>query len=177
MRVGVRSLISKTFSGKRGSAAERAERAYANKDYADAAVLFRELAEQGSPEAQLRLAQMYERGEGVLQSFVDAVRWYGEAARRGVVAAQARLGEILLTGLAAPRTASASALARMESQGSQESLLGRMFPQGLAVRQDTAQAAQWNRAAAEAGDAPAQARFGYQCAAGLGVERDLALAL
>jgi len=32
-------------------------------------VLFRELAEGGSAHAQLRLAQMYETGEGVLQSF------------------------------------------------------------------------------------------------------------
>src|SRR5215469_395921 len=172
----MRSLWSKTFSGKRESPAERAERAHAEQRYADAAALYRTMAEAGDAAAQVRLAQLYEHGQGVLQSFVAAARWYREAAKLGSVPAAARLGEIYLTGLEPPPTASASAVARIHASEGEASLLTRMFPEGLAVPRDTAQAAEWNRTAAEAGDAGAQARLGYQYAAQLGVARDLALA-
>jgi TPR repeat protein len=39
------------------------------------------LAERdGSMQAQIRLGRLYERGEGVLQSFVAATGWYRSAA-------------------------------------------------------------------------------------------------
>ena len=155
---------------------ERAERAHAEQHYANAAALFRELAEGGSAIGQLRLAQLYEHGQGVLQSFVEAVRWYREAAGQGSVPAQARLGEIYLTGLEAPATATASAVARIQSSEAEGSLLSRMFPAGLAVRREPEQAAEWNLAAARGGDVAAKARLGYQYAAALGVARDLAAA-
>jgi len=103
------------FSRKRESPGERAQRAWDEARFTDAAALFRELAEAGDVEAQLRLADAYERGQGVLQGFVDAVQWYKAAASHGSVVAQARLGEIYLTGLAPPATASPSALARLEA--------------------------------------------------------------
>ena len=124
----------------------------------------------------MRLAQLYEHGQGVLQSFVEAVRWFRAAAEQGSVPAQARLGEIYLTGLRAPATASASAVARIEAPEAGGSMLNRLFPQGLSVRQDPLQAAHWNNAAAQAQDAGAQARLGYQYATGFGVTHDLAAA-
>ena len=54
--------------------------------------------------------------------------------------AQSRLGEIYLTGLEPPATASASAIARLEAPGSKDSLLNRLYPKGLAVRRDPEQA-------------------------------------
>jgi len=147
--------------------------AYSQGRKADAAVLFRELAEGGSVLAMLRLGELYERGEGVLQSFVEAVRWLKSAAEQGSVPAMARLGEIFLSGMAAPETATPAALVRLEEDPSQESLLKRLYPQGLAVPQDPAQAAHWNLRAALTGDAPAQARLGYQYASGLGQPCDL----
>src|ERR1700722_7790196 len=71
-RVSIRSFLSNVVP-KRAPTLERANRAYAEGRKADAAVLFRALAEDGSALAQLRLAQLYERGDGVLQSFVEAV--------------------------------------------------------------------------------------------------------
>ncbi len=109
-------------------------------------------------------------GQGVLQSFVDAVQWFRAAAEQGSVPAQSRLGEIYLTGLEPPATASASAIARLEAAAElQDSLLNRLYPKGLAVRRDPEQAAIWNTAAAKGQDADAQARLGYQYASGLGV--------
>ncbi len=68
--MSVRSVLSKTFSAKRQSTIKRAERAFATGRLADAATMFRELANTGHVEAQLRLAQLYEHGQGVLQSFI-----------------------------------------------------------------------------------------------------------
>ena len=113
--MSVSSFLSRTFSGKRESTLVRAERAFAEERFADAGVLFRESAETGNVAGQLRLAQLYEHGQGVLQSFIEAVRWFRAAGEQGSVAAQARLGEIYLTGLAAPATATPSALARIEA--------------------------------------------------------------
>ena len=90
----------------------------------------------------------------------------------------ARLGEIYLTGLAAPDTATPAALMRIEKgagekEAGKESLLKRLYPQGLSIAQDLEQAASWNSRAAEAGDEAASARLGYQYASGLGKARDL----
>jgi len=49
-------------------------------------------------QAQLRLAQLYEHGEGVLQSFTEAVHCYARAAEQNSLPAIKRLGEIYLTG-------------------------------------------------------------------------------
>ena len=158
--MSIRSFFSKVSRLKRQPTLERAEEAYAQDRKADAAVVFRALAESGSVQAQLRLGQLYESGEGVLQSFVEAVRWYRSAAEQGSVPALARLGEIYLTGMAAPDTATPAALMQLAESASQESLLKRLYPQGLAVSQDLEQAAHWNSRAAHAGDAAAQARLG-----------------
>jgi TPR repeat protein len=137
--VSIRSAFSKLSKHKREPTLERAEEAYSEGRKSDAAGLFRALAEGGSAQAQLRLAQMYERGEGVLQSFVEAVRWFRSAAERNSVPAITRLGEIYLAGMSAPQTATPAALARLEEEGDTDSLLKRLYPQGLAVPPDPVQ--------------------------------------
>jgi len=112
--LGIRSFLSKVASSKREPTLEHAESAYAKGRKADAAAMWRALAEGGSEPAQLRLGQIYERGEGVLQNFVEAARWFRSAAEQGSVIAQARLGEMYLTGMAAPDTATPAALQRLE---------------------------------------------------------------
>jgi len=170
--LSIRSVLPQWLQGQRAPTLERAEQAYGKGSLSDAAAAFRTLAQQGNREAQWRLAQLYERGEGVLQNFVEAVRWLRSAAEQGCLPAMARLGEIYLTGLAAPDTATPAALSRLEQSSEQHSLFKRLYPEGLAVAQDLALAAQWNSSAAQAGDAAAQARLGHQCACGLGVARD-----
>ncbi|MGA2190342.1 MAG: hypothetical protein ABSH33_17615, partial [Steroidobacteraceae bacterium] len=121
--MSIRTFFAKHFVFRRESIAERAERFLAANRFADAAALIRKLADAGDPDAQVRIAQFYERGQGVVQSFVDAVRWFRTAADKGSVAAQARLGEIYLTGLEPPATASAAALQRIESGAADGSVL------------------------------------------------------
>jgi TPR repeat protein len=171
--MSIRSFLSNRLLAGLKNPAKRAEQAVAEGRYADAVALYRPLADDGDADAQFRLAQLYERGQGVVQSFVGAVRWFQAAAEKGHVAAQARLGEVYLTGLEAPATATASAIAQIESSEAEDSMLKRLFPQGLAVKKNPEQAAIWNASAAAAGDGAAQARLAYQYATGLGVAQDL----
>jgi TPR repeat protein len=69
-----------------------AEAAYARGDYATAYSLWLPLAEQGSPRAQLNIARLYERGEGVAQNKAAAAEWYRKAAAQGVTALAAEPG-------------------------------------------------------------------------------------
>ena len=171
--MSLRTLFAKVTGHKPEPTLDSAEKALAAGRKSDAAVKFRALAEAGSAAAQVRLAKLYENGEGVLQNFVEAAKWYTKAAEQGSAAAQGRLGEIYLTGLAAPPDlATPTALARLE-ESPQESLLRRLYPEGLRIAQDPELAARWNLRAAQAGDAAAQARLGYQYATGLGVAVDL----
>lgn len=51
-------------------------------------------AEKGNAIAQFILGFMYENGEGVVQDYKQAEKWYHEAADQGDVDAQFRLGEM-----------------------------------------------------------------------------------
>ena len=181
--MSIQASLAKLFRPERAATLERAEEAYAQGRKSDAAAMFRALAEgSGSAPAQLRLAQMYERGEGVLQNFVEAVRWFRGAAEQGSVPAMARLGEIYLVGLAAPDTATPASLTHMTSGAGRNSLLNRMYPQGTAISQDPVDAAQWNARAAAHGDAAAlehpagQLGLGMLYAGGYGERREHARA-
>ena len=59
-----------------------AEAAYARGDYATAFQIWLPLAEQGSAQAQLNVARMYERGEWVAQDKQAAAEWYSKAAEQ-----------------------------------------------------------------------------------------------
>ena len=65
-------------------------------DSTQAARLFRPLAEQGEPQAQLKLGWLYEKGQGVQQSDQEAVKWYRKAAGQGNAEAQTLLGAMYL---------------------------------------------------------------------------------
>lgn len=69
------------------------------KDKRQAAVLFRQAAEQGLAKSQLQLGVMYLNGEGVSQDAVQAVAWYYKAAEQGSADAQYLLGMMYESGL------------------------------------------------------------------------------
>lgn len=140
-------------------------------DRAFAAV--RRMAARGHAEAQYRLGQIYEKAEEVVQSLADAVHWYRLAAEQGHVGAQARLGLIYLIEPPAPASVTADASERVvDAELPPEAALSQLFPRGFVIRRDPVEAAKWNRRAAEAGSAEAQARLAYQFAVGEGVARD-----
>ena len=61
-------------------------------DYAQAAQCYTEAAEQGHSAAQVNLAALYERGQGVTRDQGTARMWLTKAANFGNAAAQYRLG-------------------------------------------------------------------------------------
>jgi TPR repeat protein len=71
---------------------QEAEFAYDRGDYTQAARLFRPLAEQGIPAAQVNLGMMYAKGQGVPQDYQAALKWYRRAAEQGNGSAQNNLG-------------------------------------------------------------------------------------
>jgi TPR repeat protein len=72
--------------------------AYVRGDYAEAARLYRILAEQGDAGAQYNLGVMYDYGD-VPQDDVEAVKWYRRAAKQGDAGAQVMLGAVYADGL------------------------------------------------------------------------------
>lgn len=56
---------------------------------------FRTLAENGSPDAQLVLGDLYRNGTGVPQNLVEAYAWYYLAAQQGIEEAITPMNEML----------------------------------------------------------------------------------
>ncbi len=58
-------------------------KAYKRGDYATAVRIFRQFADQGNASAQYNLGQMYRKGQGVTQDYVQAHMWYNLSAAKG----------------------------------------------------------------------------------------------
>ena len=68
------------------------------------AVKFHRLyAEKGVVNAQFRLAQMYDKGQGVPQDDKEAFKWYRLASDKGDADAQCSLGEMYYEGQGVPQ--------------------------------------------------------------------------
>ncbi len=72
--------------------------AYSRLDYDQALAEWLPLAEQGDPQSQYQIAVLYLRGDGVPQSFAEAVKWFRKAADRGDGDAQFNLGHMYAQG-------------------------------------------------------------------------------
>jgi len=73
---------------------KEATTAFAKKQYAAAAKLFRPLAEKGNAIAQYKVAMMHKMGLGVPKSEKEARKWSRLAARQGNPQAQTLLGSL-----------------------------------------------------------------------------------
>ena len=76
-------IFSVLFFGKASADFYDGLRAFDSGDYASAAKEWGISGSQGDVNSQFRLAQLYERGLGVPQDFVQAHRWYNVAASQG----------------------------------------------------------------------------------------------
>ena len=72
--------------------------AFKNKDYAAAMTVLMPLAEQGNPEAQCVIANLYHLGLGVAVNIDTAIKWYRKSAEQGYGVASNNLGSIFLAG-------------------------------------------------------------------------------
>jgi uncharacterized protein len=121
--------------------------AYEHRDFAIAERLFRPLAEHGNAIAQYNLGVMYYKGEGVPQSYPEAVFWYRHAAWQGDASAQLELGFMCYIGQGTLQNY-AEALTwfrKAADQGSARAQfnLGAMYANGQGVPQDYILAHMW----------------------------------
>jgi TPR repeat protein len=141
--VAVLLSVSSIFAG----AFEDAVAAYGQKDYSTALRLFQSLAEQGDAKAQVRLAFMYEAGEGVPKDYAETLKWLRRAAEQGDAYGQILLGTSLhLQGLGVHDDAEAAKWARKAAdQGNvpAQFMLSNMYDEGSGVPQDYVLAYMW----------------------------------
>ena len=113
-------------------------------------------AAQGLAPAQFRLALMYDRGWGVQQSDVKAVRWLRKAAEQDFVDAQYNLGSRYETGQGVTQDLAEAAnwFRKAAEQGSvnAQKNLGAMYGLGQGVPGNYSEAYVWSSIAAESGD-------------------------
>lgn len=133
-------------------------------------------AKQGDAESQGLLGYLYETGCGVQQSFAEALRWYGEAARNGAALALYCLGRLHEDGRGAQQDFGKAAqyYSKAARRGEQRSLgrLGYLYETGRGVPQSSRDAADCYRKAAERGDAFAEYRLGLMHLTGQGAPRN-----
>lgn len=136
----------------------------------------RAAAETGDLKAQLRLAEILETGDGVVQNFARAAHWYALAAEADSAEAANRLGRLHHAGLGVPRDIP-RAIALLE-QAAQSGTADHLYD--LALVLETAQtdtvalqrAADLYRRAAEAGHVNAAVSLGVLLQNGTGVDQD-----
>ena len=139
--------------------------------------VYRQAATAGNVKAQVALAQLYLRGDGVAKDLAEAARWYREAASKHNDAnAQYALGVLLERGIGVDKDPIEALLwfQRAAQQGHPAALTntGVAYSKGEVVPRDYAKAFTYFQRAADAGVAQAQFNLGLLYENGLGVEKN-----
>ncbi len=142
-----------------------------------AAQLWRVLAEDGNPDAQFALGELYASGDvqsGIDQNLAKAAKWYRRAAQQGHVKAQYNLGVFYATGAGVPHDLQEAArwwrLAALQGHIQAQFNLGLLYAQGTGVAPNPAAAVRWWGMAAGHGYAPAEFNLGLMYIMGEGVK-------
>jgi len=129
---------------------------YQSGDHAGAARLAEQAAEAGNALAQLRLAMMYDKGDGVPRSGRAALNWYTRAAKQGEPAAQDQLGQLYEEGDEVPENWDLAYklyyTSAMQGWKFGQFSLGRAYQFGIGVAQSRPLAIEWFKKAAAQGD-------------------------
>ncbi len=156
-------LFAAPLQAQESEVFEKGVAAYKDGDYETAADLWAPLAEEGSPEAQRNLAQLYRLGLGVARDNGRAYELYAAAAEQNVVEAQVNAAFLLLTGEGIKKDPKQAALwfAKAADQGDAlaQFNLGLMYEKGVGVPQDRAIARELYQLAANQGQERALARL------------------
>ena len=145
-------------------------------DYATALQELRPLAEQGDLWSQVGLADMYLRGNGVPQNYVEAEKWQRLAAEQGRARSQNSLGVMYERGDGVLQDYAEAIhwyrLAAEQDNAEAQSNLGAMYSKGQGVPQDYVAAVDLYRRSAEQGYGVAQSNLGFMYFKGRGVPQD-----
>jgi len=150
-----------------------AEAALKRGDFRTALSQLTPLANQGNANAQIDLANMYHRGQGVPQDDKGAVRLYRLAADQGLAGAQNNLGKMYALGQGVSQdykeAVQLQRLAAEQGLAGAQADLGEMYHLGQGVPQDDKEAARLFRLAAVQSDHVGQYYLGVAYANGQGV--------
>lgn len=141
--------------------------------------IVRRLARWGDAEAQFQLGQSYASGVGVVRNVPEAVTWLRQAGLQGHQQAQYAVGLIYLFGpqVDSPSLFSPQRFYGEADEGEADSNRRLLFPAGLTVEADPAEAVAWLQRAADAGHPAAMCQLALLHADGKGTEQDSAKAL
>ena len=107
----------------------------------------------GDPHAQCRLGLLYDKGEGVRQDDVEAVRWFRLAAEQGCPGGQYNLGVNYGAGKGVPKDDTEAVrwyrLAADQGNVRAQQILAVRYLKGRGVPRDSTEADRWFRLAAE----------------------------
>lgn len=138
------------------------------------------LAAQNDVEAQFELAEAYRTGDGAVENFAEALRWYRAAAELGHADAQNNLGAMLLAGMGTDKNPVEAAYwyrkAAEQDHVHAQYNLGMRYLVGSGVEQSDEDAAHWLHAATEQGDLQAITQLGTLYQLGRGVEQNFVAA-
>jgi TPR repeat protein len=129
--------------------ASECHHAFEREDFERAAVLCRELAEDGNAIAQNILGEiLYDHGRGGPQEREEAVKWFRKAAEQGYAPAQVNLGHMYKTGSGVPMNDFSEAVRWFRKAAEQKNLdalvaMGGMHLDGTGVAKDSAEAEKW----------------------------------
>ncbi len=117
-------------------------------------------AEQGEVAAQLELAGIYAKGEGVPKDHAAAVKWFTKAAEQGNAEARMILGGIYIAGKGVLKNSTEAAkwflLAAEQGNAAAQCQIGRMHLTGAGVTKDDVEAYKWSNLASAQGDVAAK---------------------
>lgn len=139
-----------------------------------------ELFQDGAPEAQFMMAEVFLNGQGVKQDSTEALRWHKRAAENGHVEAQRIVGDFYVeAGPDRDLSLAASWYQKSATQGNPEAQYkyAQFFEKGSGGQQKSvADSLKWYLSAAKQGHAKAQFQLGVALETGRGVGKDLSAA-
>jgi uncharacterized protein len=159
-----------------------ARAAFDRTDYSTAATIWRPLAEQGNPAAEMGMGELFDFGWGAPKDRIRATYWYQRAADQGFAEGECTIGLGYVVGDVPPHdvTRGLTLMRQAVDHGSGHCAvsIGELYRLGLfGVPKDMVQAAAWHRRGAEMGDVIAEGRLGIDYQFGLGVEQNSARAM
>lgn len=138
---------------------EKGLRALEEHDDARAAEEFLKVAGQGDHRAMMALGAMYAGGRGVPKDYVEALRWYREAARYGRSDAIYRIGLIYEGGYGTRENSREAARQFLEAAKAgfveAQAKVGTMYRDGTVFEQNPIRAYAWLKLAGDGGHAEA----------------------
>jgi len=121
--------------------------AFEAKNFAQSLALLGPFAEKGNPDAQYRLAIMYQNGLGVVRNELLAMKWMVAAANQDFPLAQHGLGFMYMEGDCVAKNSSKAVSwfkkAAEQGMAGSQTTLAMMYETGNGVEQDTDEAKKW----------------------------------